>query len=107
MGIFLYCVLILFLYYVYVLLYNQKFVEDFMFVYFVFLIVMFLYVFLKEKVDVVIMEVGIGGQYDSINLVRKFVVCGVFFFGLDYIFIFGEIIDKIVWYKVGIFKVFF
>jgi len=38
--------------------------------YFGFLTVMALYVFLREGVDVALMEVGIGGQYDSTNLCR-------------------------------------
>ena len=38
--------------------------------YFGFLTVMALHVFLKERVDVAIMEVGVGGQYDSTNLLR-------------------------------------
>lgn len=72
--------------------------------YFAFLTVMSLHVFLKEKVDVAIMEVGIGGQYDSTNLVRKPVVCGVSSLGLDHTSILGETIDKIAWHKAGIFK---
>jgi len=32
--------------------------------------VMSLYVFLREGVDVAILEVGIGGEYDCTNLVR-------------------------------------
>ena len=38
--------------------------------YFKFLTVMAFHVFLEEKVDVAIMEVGIGGEYDSTNVVR-------------------------------------
>lgn len=105
MGIFLYCVLTSFLYHVYTSLYNQKSAEDPMPAYFAFLTVMSLHVFLKEKVDVAIMEVGIGGQYDSTNLVRKPVVCGVSSLGLDHTSILGETIDKIAWHKAGIFKV--
>lgn len=86
-------------------LYNQKSDEDPMPAYFAFLTVMSLHVFLKEKVDVAIMEVGIGGQYDSTNLVRKPVVCGVSSLGLDHTSILGETIDKIAWHKAGIFKV--
>lgn len=73
--------------------------------YFAFLTVMALHVFLKEKVDVAIMEVGIGGQFDSTNLIRRPVVCGVSSLGLDHTSILGETIDKIAWHKAGIFKV--
>lgn len=38
--------------------------------YFGFLTIMGLYVFLHEGVDVTLLEVGIGGQYDSTNLCR-------------------------------------
>ncbi|XP_062621941.1 folylpolyglutamate synthase, mitochondrial-like isoform X2 [Saccostrea cucullata] len=72
--------------------------------YFSFLTVMSLHVFLKEKVDVAILEVGIGGQYDSTNLVRKPVACGVTSLGLDHTSILGDTVDKIAWHKAGIFK---
>ncbi|VDN43547.1 unnamed protein product [Gongylonema pulchrum] len=36
--------------------------------YFKFLTVMAFYVFLQEKVDVAIMEVGIGGEHDCTNI---------------------------------------
>lgn len=38
--------------------------------YFKFLTVMAFYIFLKEKVDVAVIEVGIGGEYDCTNVVR-------------------------------------
>lgn len=38
--------------------------------YFKFLTVMAYYIFLKEKVDVAVVEVGIGGEYDCTNVVR-------------------------------------
>lgn len=43
--------------------------------FFNFLTVMSLHVFLNEEVDVAIMEVGIGGEYDSTNVIDKPVVC--------------------------------
>lgn len=72
--------------------------------YFSFLTIMALHVFMKEKTDVAILEVGIGGQYDSTNLVRKPVACGVTSLGLDHVSILGNTIDKIAWQKAGIFK---
>ncbi|XP_060574519.1 folylpolyglutamate synthase, mitochondrial-like isoform X2 [Ruditapes philippinarum] len=72
--------------------------------YFGFLTVMALHVFLKEQVDVAILEVGIGGQYDCTNMVRNPVVCGVSSLGLDHTSILGTSIDKIAWHKAGIFK---
>lgn len=38
--------------------------------YFKFLTIMAYYVFLNENVDVAIVEVGIGGEYDCTNVVR-------------------------------------
>lgn len=38
--------------------------------YFKFLTIMAFHVFVHEKVDVAIVEVGIGGEYDCTNIVR-------------------------------------
>lgn len=38
--------------------------------YFKFLTIMAYYVFLKEQVDVAVVEVGIGGEYDCTNVIR-------------------------------------
>lgn len=43
--------------------------------YFKFLTVMAFHVFLGEKVDVAILEVGIGGEHDCTNIVRFVVNC--------------------------------
>lgn len=63
------------------------------------------HIFVKENVDVAIMEVGIGGEYDTTNVVRKPVVCGVTSLGLDHVSVLGDTIEKIAWQKGGIFKV--
>lgn len=73
--------------------------------YFAFLTLMAYNIFLKEQTDVAIIEVGIGGQYDSTNLVRKPAVCGVTSLGMDHVSILGNTIEKIAWQKAGIFKV--
>lgn len=75
--------------------------------YFAFLTVLSLHVFIAEGVDVAIMEVGIGGQYDSTNFFRKPVVCGVASLGLDHTTVLGNTIEQIAWNKAGIFKVIF
>jgi folylpolyglutamate synthase len=72
--------------------------------YFRFLTIMAYYVFLQEKVDVAIIEVGIGGRYDCTNIVRSPVVCGVSSLGIDHVAILGDTLDKIAWNKAGIFK---
>ena len=34
-------------------------------------------IFLEEKVDVAVVEVGIGGRYDATNVIDQPVVCGI------------------------------
>ncbi|BFZ05785.1 hypothetical protein BsWGS_08824 [Bradybaena similaris] len=72
--------------------------------YFAFLTVLSLHVFLSEGVDVAVIEVGIGGQFDSTNFFRKPVVCGLTSLGLDHTAILGNTITDIAWNKAGIFK---
>jgi folylpolyglutamate synthase len=74
-------------------------------VYFGFLTVMACYVFLKEEIDVVIMEVGLGGEYDYTNVIRSPCVCGITSLGMDHIEILGSTLKEIAWQKAGIFKV--
>ncbi|XP_012576900.1 PREDICTED: folylpolyglutamate synthase, mitochondrial [Condylura cristata] len=72
--------------------------------YFRFLTLMAFHVFLQEKVDLAVVEVGIGGAYDCTNIIRKPVVCGVSSLGLDHTSLLGDTIEKIAWQKGGIFK---
>ncbi|PFX14100.1 Folylpolyglutamate synthase, mitochondrial [Stylophora pistillata] len=72
--------------------------------YFRFLTLLSFHVFLKEKVDVVVLEVGIGGAYDSTNIVRNPVACGVTSLGMDHVTTLGGTIESIAWQKAGIFK---
>ncbi|XP_022104844.1 folylpolyglutamate synthase, mitochondrial-like isoform X2 [Acanthaster planci] len=72
--------------------------------YFRFLTILAFHVFLKEKVDVAVVEVGIGGSYDCTNVIRKPVVVGVTSLGLDHTSILGETIEKIAWHKAAISK---
>ncbi len=53
-----------------VLTLNFKDDENDMPAYFKFMTIMAFYVFLNEKVDVAIFEVGIGGLYDCTNVIR-------------------------------------
>ncbi|XP_011362545.1 folylpolyglutamate synthase, mitochondrial isoform X1 [Pteropus vampyrus] len=72
--------------------------------YFRFLTLMAFHVFLQEKVDLAVVEVGIGGAYDCTNIVRKPVVCGVASLGIDHTSLLGDTVEKIAWQKGGIFK---
>lgn len=72
--------------------------------YFRFLTLMAFHVFLQEKVDLAVVEVGIGGAFDCTNIIRKPVVCGVSSLGIDHTSLLGDTVEKIAWQKGGIFK---
>uniref|UniRef100_M0R401 Folylpolyglutamate synthase n=1 Tax=Rattus norvegicus TaxID=10116 RepID=M0R401_RAT len=64
-----------------------------------------LYQQLEEfKVDLAVVEVGIGGAFDCTNIIRKPVVCGVSSLGIDHTSLLGDTVEKIAWQKGGIFK---
>ncbi|CAJ0958036.1 unnamed protein product, partial [Mesorhabditis belari] len=72
--------------------------------YFKFLTILAFDVFVKEKVDVAVVEVGIGGQYDCTNVVQKPKVCAVTTLDYDHTSLLGTTIKEIAWHKAGIFK---
>ncbi|CAB1430570.1 unnamed protein product [Pleuronectes platessa] len=72
--------------------------------YFQFLTLLAFHVFLQERVDLAVIEVGIGGQYDCTNIIRKPWVCGITSLGFDHCSLLGETMEKIAWQKAGIFK---
>lgn len=72
--------------------------------YFRFLTILAFHVFLQEKVDLAVIEVGIGGAYDCTNIIRRPWVCGISSLGIDHTSILGDTIEKIAWQKGGIFK---
>ncbi|KAJ1726735.1 Folylpolyglutamate synthetase, partial [Coemansia sp. Benny D160-2] len=72
--------------------------------YFRFLTLMAFHTFLREHVDVAVVEVGVGGEYDSTNAVRRPVVCGITSLGLDHQITLGSTIQQIAWHKAGIIK---
>ncbi|XP_036973560.1 folylpolyglutamate synthase, mitochondrial [Acanthopagrus latus] len=72
--------------------------------YFRFLTILAFHVFLQEKVDLAVIEVGIGGAYDCTNIIRKPWVCGISSLGIDHTQILGDTLEKIAWQKGGIFK---
>lgn len=63
------------------------------------------HVFLASNVDVTILEVGVGGTYDSTNIVPKPLVTGITSLGIDHIHVLGKTLPEIAWHKGGIFKV--
>ncbi|KAF9916713.1 Folylpolyglutamate synthetase [Lobosporangium transversale] len=72
--------------------------------YFRYLTTLAFHVFKQEKVDAAIMEVGIGGTYDSTNIIIKPVVCAVAALGIDHVSVLGSTLGEIAWNKGGIFK---
>ncbi|MFH4983640.1 hypothetical protein AB6A40_010349 [Gnathostoma spinigerum] len=72
--------------------------------YFKFLTLMAFHVFIEEKVDVAVVEVGIGGEYDCTNVIRHPIVCGVTTLDYDHTALLGKTLPEIAWQKAGIFK---
>lgn len=72
--------------------------------YFNFLTILAFDVFLREKVDVAIVEVGIGGKYDCTNAVRGTKTVGITSLGLEHTQLLGNTIEDIAWQKAGIIK---
>ena len=72
--------------------------------YFRMLTVMAFHVFLNEKVDVAVIEVGMGGTHDSTNIVAKPIVCAITSLGYDHTRVLGDTIEEIAWHKAGIMK---
>lgn len=72
--------------------------------YFKFLQIMAFYIFARENVDVAIVEVGIGGEYDSTNILRHTEIAAITALHLEHTQLLGESIDQIAWQKAGIIK---
>ncbi|KAE9332020.1 hypothetical protein PF008_g15138 [Phytophthora fragariae] len=72
--------------------------------FFRFLTLMALHIFADEQVDVVVLEVGLGGRLDATNVFRTPVVCGISTLDLDHTRVLGETLDLIAYAKAGIFK---
>ncbi|XP_051149329.1 folylpolyglutamate synthase isoform X2 [Andrographis paniculata] len=71
---------------------------------FQFLTVLAFKIFVCEKVDVAIIEVGLGGMRDSTNVIESPVVCGVSSLGMDHMETLGDTLGQIASHKAGIFK---
>lgn len=72
--------------------------------YFKFLQIMTFYIFVKENVDVAIIEVGIGGEFDSTNIVKNTEIAAITSLQLEHTQLLGDSLDKIAWQKAGIIK---
>ncbi|KAH6915316.1 tetrahydrofolylpolyglutamate synthase [Coprinopsis sp. MPI-PUGE-AT-0042] len=72
--------------------------------YFRFVTLLAFHAFLESKVDATILEVGVGGTYDSTNVVPKPVVTGISALGIDHVAVLGKTLEDIAWQKSGIYK---
>uniref|UniRef100_A0A0D9XL84 Folylpolyglutamate synthase n=1 Tax=Leersia perrieri TaxID=77586 RepID=A0A0D9XL84_9ORYZ len=72
--------------------------------YFRFLALLAFKIFSDEKVDVAVLEVGLGGKYDATNVVKSPVVCGISSLGYDHMEILGNTLGEIAGEKAGILK---
>ena len=73
--------------------------------YFRFITLLAFHTFLESKVDATILEVGVGGMYDSTNVVPNPIVTGISALGIDHVAVLGKTLEDIAWQKAGIYKV--
>jgi folylpolyglutamate synthase len=73
-------------------------------VYFRFLTLMAFHTYLREGVDTAIIEVGVGGEYDSTNIIEKPTCVGITSLGVDHTAMLGDTVEEIAWHKAGVIK---
>ncbi|WVR05827.1 hypothetical protein IAU60_002852 [Kwoniella sp. DSM 27419] len=73
-------------------------------IYFRLLTLLAFHTFLSLEVSATVLEVGIGGTYDSTNIVPKPIVTGITSLGLDHTAVLGNTIEEIAKNKAGIYK---
>ena len=73
-------------------------------VYFHFLTLMAFHCYLQEKIGTAVVECGIGGEYDTTNVLVRPSVTGVTSLGIDHTAMLGDTIEAIAWHKSGVFK---
>lgn len=65
---------------------------------------MALHTYMTEGVDTAIIECGIGGEYDSTNILDAPTVTAITNLGIDHTALLGNTISDIAWHKAGIMK---
>ncbi len=65
---------------------------------------MALYYYNEQKMDYVVLEVGLGGRYDSTNVIKNPLVSVLVSISFDHIGVLGNTIGKIAYEKAGIIK---
>lgn len=73
-------------------------------VYFRFLTLVAFHTCIEEGVDTAVFEVGVGGEFDSTNIIEKPTVTGITSLGIDHVAVLGATIEEIAWHKAGIIK---
>lgn len=59
---------------------------------------------MSEGVDSAVIECGIGGEYDSTNILTSPTVTGITSLAIDHVAMLGNSIEQIAWHKAGIMK---
>lgn len=74
--------------------------------FFRYMTIMAWHIFLTQGIRDVVLECGIGGEYDATNLLPPDAVSAavVTQLGLDHVSMLGDTVEKIAWHKAGIFK---
>lgn len=74
--------------------------------YFRFLTLLAFHAFIREGIKSAVIECGIGGEYDSTNVLpaEAITASAVTQLGIDHVFMLGDTVEKIAWHKAGIFK---
>jgi folylpolyglutamate synthase len=73
-------------------------------VYFHYLTLMALHCYLQEHIGTAVIECGIGGEFDTTNILRRPSATGITSLGIDHEALLGDTIEQIAWHKAGIFK---
>lgn len=60
--------------------------------------------FYETRCDIVVLEVGLGGRYDSTNVIKNCLLSVITGIAFDHTEILGDTIEKIAWEKAGIIK---
>jgi len=60
--------------------------------------------FYEQNCDIVVLETGLGGRYDSTNVIKSNIVSVITALGLDHMTVLGDTIEKIAFEKAGIIK---
>ncbi len=64
--------------------------------YFEILVTMTFLAFVRHKIDIAVVEVGLGGRFDGTNVVKKTLVAVITNVGLDHTQILGDTVEKII-----------